>query len=164
MNSDVLCVYYSRTGHTRETMEEIAQALEAELVEVTDGVDRSGPGGALRSGLDAMRRTTRKVKPFETKKPLEQYRLVILGSPIWAGRCCSVIRGFLKEYGERLENVGYVVTRGTEERNEDVFDQMDLYVPNTRQVAVSLRSKGSVGYAFWLEDFLRQTRELLSSQ
>lgn len=162
--SDVLCMYYSRTGHTKETMEEIAQALNAELVELSDGVDRSGPGGALRSGLDAMRRTTRKVKPFETKRPLEKYRLVILGSPIWAGRCSSVVRGFLKEYGGRLENAAYVVTRGTEERNEDVFDQMDLYTPHERRAAVSLRSKGSVGYAFWLEDFLRQVREFLDGQ
>lgn len=160
--SDVLCMYYSRTGHTKETMEEIAQALDAELVELTDGVDRSGPGGAVRCGLDAMRRTTRKIRPFETDRPLESYRLVILGSPIWAGRCSSVVRGFLKEYGGRLENVGYVVTRGTEERNEDVFDQMDLYVPQGRRMAVSLRSRGTVGYAFWLEDFLRQAREFLS--
>lgn len=162
--SDVLCMYYSRTGHTKETMEEIAQALDAELVELTDGVDRSGPGGALRSGLDAMRRTARRVKPFETRRPLERYRLVILGSPIWAGRCSSVIRGFLKEYGSRLENVAYVVTRATEERNEDVFDQMDLYVPQERRAAVSLRSRSSVGYAFWLEDFLRQTQEFLNEK
>ena len=158
--SDVLCIYYSRTGHTKETMEEIARALDAELVEITDGVDRSGPGGAVRCGLDAMRRTTRKVRPFKTRQSLGKYRMVILGSPIWAGRCCSVVRGFLKEYGEQLENVAYVVTRGTEERGEDVFDQMDLYVPAARQAAVSLR-RGSVGYDFWLEDFLRQVRDLL---
>lgn len=161
--SNVLCMYYSRTGHTRKTMEEIAGSLGAELVEVTDGVDRGGAAGTVRCGLDAMRRTTRPVKPFTTKKPLEKYRLVILGSPIWAGRCSSVMRGFLKEYGGRLENAAYVVTRGTEDRNEDVFDQMDLYTPNPRRAAVSLR-RGSVGYAFWEEEFLRQVREFLSQK
>lgn len=39
---DILCMYYSRTGATRQAMTEIAQALDAELVELTDGVDRSG--------------------------------------------------------------------------------------------------------------------------
>lgn len=159
--SDVLCVYYSRTGRTRQTMEEIAKALNGELLEISDGVERSGAGGALRSGLDAMRRTVRPVRPFQTGRPLEKYRLVILGSPIWAGRCSSVIRGFLKEYGSRLENVAYVVTRGTEDKNEDVFDQMDLYTPHPRLAAVSLRP-GSVGYTFWQEEFLRQARECLA--
>lgn len=161
--SDVLCIYYSRTGHTKKTMEEIAQALDAELVEITDGVDRSGPAGALRCGLDAMRRTVRPVKNVETRRPLEKYRLVILGSPIWAGRCSSVVRSFLKQHGGRLENAAYVVTRGSEDRNEDVFDQMDLYTPNERRAAVSLRS-GSVGYAFWQEEFLRQVRDFLAQQ
>ena len=127
--SDVLCMYYSRTGHTKKTMEEIAQALDAELAEISDGMDRSGALGVLRSGLDAMRRTTRPIKSFQPRRPLESYRLVIVGSPIWAGRCSSVVRGFLKQYGKMISNAAYVVTRGSEDRNEDVFDQMDLYTP-----------------------------------
>jgi flavodoxin len=53
-------MYYSRTGNTKQTMQEIAEALDAELIELQDGVDRSGWGGWLRSGLDAVRRTTRR--------------------------------------------------------------------------------------------------------
>ena len=34
---DILCMYYSRTGATRQAMTEIAQALDAELVGL-DGV------------------------------------------------------------------------------------------------------------------------------
>ena len=49
--SDVLCIYYSRTGKTRQAMEEVAQALGAELVEITDGQDRSGFKGFMRSGM-----------------------------------------------------------------------------------------------------------------
>ena len=60
--NNVLCVYYSRTGNTRTAMEEIAKALGAELVELEDSVDRSGWGGWLRCGLDAMRRTVPAVK------------------------------------------------------------------------------------------------------
>ena len=30
--SNVLCIYYSRSGKTKKAMEEIAQALDAELV------------------------------------------------------------------------------------------------------------------------------------
>ncbi len=160
---DVLCMYYSRTGHTKRTMEEIAQALDAELVELQDGVPRSGFGGWLRCGLDAMRRTTKPIRPFKTARPVRDYRLVIVGSPVWAGRCSSVVRDFLKRYGKDLQNAAYVIIRGSEDRNEEVFEQMDLYTPCGHRAAVSLRTD-SVGYAFWEEEFLRQVRDFLGQK
>ena len=72
-------------------------------------------------------------------------------------------RDFLKRYGKELRNAAYVVTRGSENRSEEVFEQMDLYVPAGHQAAVSLR-RGSVGYAFWQQEFLRQTRDFLNGQ
>ena len=51
-----LCVYYSRTGATEKLMKEIASELKCELVKLDDGVDRSGLGGWLRSGMQAPRR------------------------------------------------------------------------------------------------------------
>lgn len=155
--SDILCMYYSRTGNTKQTMEEIAAALDAELVELTDGVDRSGWAGWMRSGMDAMRRTTLRNKPFQTERPLKDYRLVIIGTPVWAGRCSSIARGFLKEHGKELHSAAYVLLRGSEDKNEEVYQQMDRYTPCGHCAAVSLR-RDSVGYAFWQEEFLRQVR------
>jgi len=158
--SDVLCIYYSRTGKTRKAMEEIAGELDAELVEIRDEAGRNGALGWLRCGLDAVKRTTRPLKPFRTERPLSAYRLVIVGTPIWAGRCSSVIRGFLKEHGKELRSAAFVVTRGSDQRSEEVFEQMDLYTPCGHKAAGSLRL-GSVGYEFWREEFLRQVREFL---
>lgn len=160
--SDILCVCYSRSGRTRQVMEEIAQELEAELVELQDDVDRSGVKGFLRCGLDAMRRTPQTLHPVETERKLSEYRLVILGTPTWAGRCSSVMRGFLKRNGRQLRHTAYVVTRSTEEKSDHIFDQMDQYVPGCRVAEVSLRN-GSVGYAFWREEFLRRVREFLEN-
>ena len=109
--NNVLCMYYSRTGNTKTAMEEIAKALDAELVELQDGVDRSGAMGWLRSGFDAVRRTSPKVR-YQTKWPLSDYRLVIVGTPVWAGRCSAAARGFLKQHGKELRNASYVITRG----------------------------------------------------
>jgi flavodoxin len=159
--NNVLCMYYSRTGRTKKAMEDIARVLGAELVELRDGVDRSGWGGWIRCGLDAMRKSTRPVK-YQTKFPLTDYRLVIIGTPVWAGRCSSVVRGFLKQHGRELRNASYVLTRGSEDKNEEIYEQMDLYTPCGHRTAVSLRPD-SVGFAFWQEEFLRQTREFLQS-
>ena len=161
--ASTLCIYYSRTGKTKNVMTEIAAALDAELVEITDGVDRKGLVGALRSGRDAMRRECLPLKPFQTEQGLDKYQLVIVGTPVWAGRCSSVIRGFLKQHGKKLRQAAYIITRYSEDKCEQVFSQMDQYTPCGHQAAVSLRG-GSVGYAFWQEEFLRQIRELLSQQ
>ena len=161
--SDILCMYYSRSGNTKKAMEEIAGSLGAELVELTDGVDRTGWKGWLKSGLDAMRRTTAPLSPYETEKPLKEYRLVILGTPVWAGRCCSVIRTFLKEHGKELEHTAYVLTRKSEDKYEEIYDQMDLYTAAPHEAATTLRWD-SVGYEFWREEFLRKVRDQLGLQ
>ena len=77
--------------------------------------------------------------------------------------CSAAARGFLKQHGKELRNASYVITRGSEDKNEEVFQQMDLYTPCGHRTAVSLRS-GSVGYAFWQEEFLRQTQEFLKER
>ena len=161
--SDILCIYYSRTGNTKKAMEEIASALDAELVELRDGVDRSGWKGWLRCGRDAVRKTTVSLRPFETAQALGDYRLVILGTPVWAGRESSVMRSFLKDHGAELKHAAYVITRSSAARHREVYRQMDLYVPAGHRAAVSLRS-GDVGWAFWQEEFLRQVRAFLEEK
>ena len=160
---DVLCIYYSRTGKTKKVMKAIAAETDAELLELTDGVERGGFRGWLRSGMDAMRRDCPEVKPFETERKLENYRLVIIGTPVWGGRCSSVIRSFLKQHGRELNRVAYVLTRGSEHKSEEVYRQMDLYTAQPHLAEVSLRV-GSVGHTFWQEEFLRRVREILEEK
>jgi len=161
--SDILCIFYSRTGNTQQAVEEIGQALDAEIVRIADGVERGGWRGYVRCGMDAMRKSSDSLLHFETDRPLEDYRLVILGTPVWAGRCSAPIRSFLKAYGGRLQNVAYVLTRGGDNKYEDIYDQMDHYLFRPHQLAVSLRSD-SVGYHFWQEEFLRQVRDFLTQE
>ena len=156
--SDILCIYYSRTGNTKKAMEEIASALDAELAELQDDADRSGWRGWLRCGLDAMRKDTRPVAPLETARPLADYRLVIVGTPVWAGRCSAPMRSFLLEYGETLKSVAYVITRASENHYDQVYDQMDLYVNKPRKRAVSICC-GTVGSSFWRDEFLAGIRD-----
>lgn len=60
---------------------------------------------------------------------------------MWAGRWASPIRSLLKRRGLELHRVAYVVTRSTEQRSEEVYDQMDLYTAEKRLFAVSLRPR-----------------------
>ena len=152
-----LCVYYSRTGHTEKLMREIAAELNCEIVKLDDGVDRSGLKGWLRSGMQAMARRLPKVKPFKTALPLGVYDLVIIGTPVWAGRCSAPVRSFLQGYGQQIRRAAYVITRASGVRYEEVFRQMDLYVPAPHISAVSIRP-GAVGSDFWRDEFLTSIR------
>ena len=160
--SDILCIYYSRTGHTWNAVCEIADALDAETVQITDDRNRSGWRGYIRCGMDAMKTSTRPLLPFQTEKPLSEYRLVIIATPVWAGRCASPIRALLKRRGLELSNVAYVVTRSTTQRSEEVYDQMDMYTGQAHRLAVSLRPD-SEGYEFWRNDFIQNVRRLLEN-
>ena len=163
MNKEILCLYYSRTGNTKLAMEEIAAALDCECVRIRDRVDRDGAVGWLRCGLDAMRKRTRAMELYETDRALQDYRLVILGTPIWAGRCSSIARGFLKRRGLEVQNVAYVLTRGSEELYKDVYGQMDQYVEHPHVAVVSLRI-GSAGYHFWRDVFIRKVEVFLNGE
>lgn len=155
MNRDILCVYYSRTGKTEQSMREIARALDCEVVEVRDRVRRGGTLGWIRCGLDAMRRRTKAIDRLQTKKQLWEYKLVILGTPVWAGRCSSVMRGLLKRRGYEMADVAYVITHKSEEPYREVFEQMDQYLLKPHVADVSLRP-GSTGYVFWRNQFLKE--------
>ena len=155
--SNILCLYYSRSGKTRQAMEAIAAELEAELVELTDGVERSGSLHAVAACFDAVRKSTRPLEPFQTARSLPQYDLVILGTPVWAGRCTPVVREFLKKYGGDLERVAYVLTRGGKRKYEEVCRQMDQYTAAPHLQWISLQA-GSAGEAFWRAEFIRQIR------
>ena len=154
-----LCVYYSRTGNTEKLMKEIAQELKCELVKLDDGVDRSGLRGKLRSGMQAMARRLPPVKPPKTAFPIGVYDLVIIGTPVWAGRCSAPVRSFLMQYGAELRRTAYVITRSSDVRYEEVFDQMDMYVKAPRVSAVTIRPN-TVGAAFWRDAFLTSVREV----
>ena len=153
-----LCVYYSRTGATEKLMREIAQELQCEIVKLDDGVNRAGVRGWLRSGMQAMARRVPPVKPVKTAFPLDVYDLVIIGTPVWAGRCSAPVRSFLIQHGEELRKTAYVITRSSDVRYEEVFDQMDMYVKSPRASAVTIRPN-TVGATFWRDEFLTSVRD-----
>jgi len=90
-----LVVYYSRTGNARFIAETIAAEVGADIEEVIDLKKRSGAFGFLSGGSDARRGKETKIAPT-TKSPAS-YDLIIVGTPVWAGRPSPAIRTYLKK-------------------------------------------------------------------
>ena len=87
-----LVAFYSRTGYTKGVGEEIARCLNADIDEIIDKKNRSGIRGFLGGVIDALFN-----KPTEIvyKSNPEEYDLVIIGSPVWAGRPAPAVKAYL---------------------------------------------------------------------
>ena len=152
--ANILCVYYSRTGRTEKLMQRMANELGCEIVRLEDGVKRGGPIGWMASGLHAVSRKVPPVSRPETKKKLKDYDLVIVATPVWAGRCSAPVRSFLMQFGNELKRVAYVITRSCSLRYDEVFEQMDQYVRRPHVHAFSIQAD-TIGADFWCDELVK---------
>ncbi len=100
-----LVVFYSRSGNTRRVAEAIASAMEAPMEELHDLRSRAGLIGWLRAGFDASRGAATMIAP--TREDTTDYDLIIIGTPVWAGRMTPAVRTYLLQERERLEKVAF---------------------------------------------------------
>ena len=101
-----LVAYYSRSGNTRFVAQKIAEGLNADLCEIVDKKNRNGKWGFLTGGYSAFRE---KQTEIEVKKSVDAYDLVIVGSPVWAGKITPAIRTFLVR--ENLSDKQRIIVR-----------------------------------------------------
>ena len=90
-----LVVYYSRTNNTKLAAQTIHDEIGADLLEIKDKKNRSGPIGYLRGGFDAFREKTTEIE--YDKVNLNDYDTVYIGTPVWASKPTPAILQFLRE-------------------------------------------------------------------
>jgi len=108
--SKALVVFYSRTGNTKKVAEEIAAVLKCDIEEIIDTKDRSGVSGYLASGKDAMKKKLTVIK--EIKNDPAQYDLILLGTPVWAGKMSTPVRTYIVQNKEKIKNAAFFCTMG----------------------------------------------------
>jgi flavodoxin len=90
-----LVVYYTRTGNTKFAAETIAAEIGADTEEVVDMKNRQGRLAFLPNGRDAMQ--GKETEIAQTKRTPNEYDLVIIAQPVWAGSPTPAIRTYLKK-------------------------------------------------------------------
>ncbi len=104
----ILVVYATRTGTGRTIAERIGKALNADVEQIDDKVNRKGLFGFIWSGFQAS------TKQFSPIGPLAhdpaRYDMTILISPVWAGSLSSPVRTFLRDHGSKLKDAALVVS------------------------------------------------------
>ena len=141
-------------------MGEIAQALDAELVKIEDGQDRSKLRGYLRSGLEAM---SKKLCPIAPCRRSDRSRNIAWSSSaLLPGRAGAPApsRAFFAQNAEKLPQVSCVVTRSGADRCDDVLAHMATFLKRMRLTDVSLRPDDA-GYEFWRDKFIQDTKNAL---
>ncbi len=121
MPGRILVVYYSRSGHTKQIAQQIAQTLGADIEAIVDPTDRSGLLGYLRSGYQAYRERTVEIGPA-VHDP-SAYDLVVIGTPIWNMAVSPPVRSYVSRELGRLPAVAFFCTCGGR-GGERAFAQM----------------------------------------
>ncbi len=105
----VLVAYFSQSGKTRRIAEAIAAAENADVERIEEAKERyTGFGWHLAAGLSALLR--RKSEIREPRLAPEDYDLVFVGTPIWAGRMAPAVRSYLLKTGMRGRKVALFCT------------------------------------------------------
>lgn len=132
-----LVVYYSRKGHIKKAAEAYAAKNGCKILEIKGLKSYSGAIGFIKAGAEA---TQKKCPPIEKiTADLSSYSKVTVFTPVWAGTMASPVRTFLKEYGNQIKNIGYVIMRADRKNDfKNVFAEMDDAANSKHIWAVSL--------------------------
>jgi flavodoxin len=103
-----LVAYYSRTGKTRTAAMQVSEILGCGSEEIRDTARRSGLLGYLRSGLEGAMRRKARIKKVSLDP--RSYDLLIVATPLWAGKISSPVRSYLSLFPRGLPPVALLCT------------------------------------------------------
>lgn len=146
-----LVAYYSRTNITKKLAEDIASKTGADIEEIIPKVNYSGKLGYARGIKDG---ASGKIVDLESLKySPEDYDVVYVGGPVWAGKAANPVISYLKHNEGKFTNVRFFLTAGSS-GFESGFKQLEsasVKAEKTLQVTTKEVKNGS----YDLTDFIR---------
>lgn len=106
----ILVVYYSRSGTTQALASELARQTGAEAIAIREARARAGARGYLRSLVELARGTLPAIE--SPLVDLSRYDIVLLGTPVWAGRASVPMRRYLNDMKRVLPRTAFFCTYG----------------------------------------------------
>ena len=134
----VLVAYYSRTNITKKVGDEIARLLDADVEEIVSKVNYNGKIGYMRGGKDAISAKIIDLEPLKFNP--EDYDLIYLGVPVWAGKAATPMISYIKQNEGKFNNVKFFVTAGST-GFDGAFKQMEDYVGKSPLKTLALTTK-----------------------
>lgn len=123
MNSEkILVVYYSRTGNTRVLANDISRELHCDIEEISTTASYSGFWGIQRAFFHALFKRNPIIKRLN--KNIDEYDLVIIGSPVWFNNIPGPIRSFLERYQNDFNSVAFFLSQQNSSSSKHSFESM----------------------------------------
>ena len=119
-SSNILVVYYSRTGKTKNVAEDLVKSLRCDVEQIIDTKKRGGPIGFLSAGKDAGQGNLTTIE--EPKFDPSKYNLVIIGTPVWNDTVSTPVRTYLFMHKEKIANAAFFLTQDRKE--SETFGEM----------------------------------------
>jgi flavodoxin len=114
----ILVVYYSLGGNTARVGNDLAMRLGADTERLQESTPRRGVWGYVRAVFDSLREKIVMLEAFG--KCADDYSLVIVGTPVWAGKLTPAVRTYLKIIRGRCRRVAFFTTSGATDPAEIV--------------------------------------------
>ena len=122
-----IVLFYSLSGQTKRAAEEISTRLNLDLLEIE--TVRHMPKNRLLSvfigGAMAQFGLCPSIKASSIS--LEQYDYIILGTPVWAGKCAAPVKSFIKKYG--IDKTIAIFTSSGSGENEKCIEELKSVLP-----------------------------------
>ncbi len=145
-------VYFSWSGVTARVAEEIARALSADREEIKCYEYKN----LLAAVLQMMFARNKELRLFPLQYQPENYDLVVVGSPTWAGRPPPPVMVYLRRYAAGFKRVAFFSTSASP-AEQNVLAEM-ARVSGKEPVAVAHFHRSVVR----LRDFVRQVQEFIA--
>lgn len=108
--TQILVLYYSRTGFTQTIARQIARACSADLESIEDVTGRDGASGYVRSALEAALHLDTSIR--RARHVPGDYDIVVIGTPIWYWNVASPVRTYIKRHRRQFRRVAFFCTYG----------------------------------------------------
>lgn len=139
-NPSILIVYFSRSGYTKKIAYEKANALGAELYEITTPERIKGFFGFAWLGRFAMHRWPMRINPVTID--VSKYERVIIVTPIHVWTVAAPVKEFCQECKGKMKHVEYTVVHFRKKHNFfAACDIMDKELQTKAEVRESIICK-----------------------
>lgn len=132
---NIIVLYYSRTGTTKEVAEYLSKQLNCKTLEIVDLKPRKGPLAYIFGGYEGMKRKLTNIAKINEN--VLEYDLVIIGTPVWGSNMTPAIRTFLTQ--NPLQKVAFFATAGGEKPGLTFYEMEKLSA--TPKATLFLRTK-----------------------
>lgn len=155
-------VFYSLSGNTQAAAKEIAEGIGADLIElklVKPFPTEKSKQLAL-GGMQAMFGMKHAIQ--ELSKNIKEYDVLILGTPIWAGKITAPVHSFLNKY-QVLDKIVAVFTFSGGGDNKRCIAKLSKRLPRLK-VEVALANRDSdlaIHNADKIHHFIKEVERLV---